>query len=191
MLWRFIHSFIYAERVYGYLLLNIFLKLFSVRIKLMTCYITTSLLTINHMQRDKMTIESSCCYFSVAQSCLTFCNPMDCSTPGFPVHHRPMSIESVIPSNHLVLCCPLFLLPLILPSIRVFSNESALCIRWSKHWSFSFIISPSNEYSGLISFRIDWSHLLADQIHYSNNWIVYLFIQSIAIEFPIKCQALF
>ena len=121
------------------------------------------------MQRDKMTIESCCCYFSVTQSRLTLCNPMNCSTPGFPVPHRLMSIESVIPSNHLVLCCRLFLLPLIFPSIRVFSNESALCIRWPKYWSFSFIISPSNEYSGLISFRIDWSHLLVDQIHYSNS----------------------
>ena len=67
-----------------------------------------------------------------------------------------MSIESVMPSNHLILCHPLFLLPLIFPSIRVFSNESALCIRWPKYWSFSFSISPSSEYSGLISFRIDW-----------------------------------
>jgi len=67
-----------------------------------------------------------------------------------------MSIESVMPSNHVILCHPLFLLPLIFPSIRVFSNESALCIRWPKYWSFSFSISPSSEYSGLISFRIDW-----------------------------------
>ena len=67
-----------------------------------------------------------------------------------------MSIESVMPSNHLILCCPLLLLPSIFPSIRVFSNESALCIRWPKYWSFNFSISPSNEYSGLISFRIDW-----------------------------------
>ena len=74
-----------------------------------------------------------------------------------------MSIESVMPSNHLILCCPLLLLPWIFPSIRVFSNESALRIRWPKHWSFSFSISPSNEYSGLISFRIDWLDLLAVQ----------------------------
>ena len=73
-----------------------------------------------------------------------------------------MSIESVIPSNHLILCCPL-LLPSIFPSIRVFSNESALGIRWPKYWSFSFSISPSNEYSGLISFRMDWLDLLAVQ----------------------------
>ena len=72
-----------------------------------------------------------------------------------------MSIESVIPSNHLVLCHPVLLLPSIFPSIRVFSNELALCIRWPKYWSFSFRISPSNEYSGLISFRIDWFELLA------------------------------
>ena len=69
---------------------------------------------------------------------------------------RLMSIESVMPSNHLILCCPLLFLPSVSPSIRVFSNESVLCIRWPKYWSFSFSISPSNEYSGLISFRIDW-----------------------------------
>ena len=108
-------------------------------------------------------------FSSVAQSCLTLCNPMDCSTPGFPVHHQLQNllkltfIESVMPSNHLILCC-LLLLPLaIFPSIRVFSNESVLCIRWPKYWSSSFSISPSNEYSGLISFRMDWLDLLAVQ----------------------------
>ena len=74
-----------------------------------------------------------------------------------------MSIELVIPSNHLILCHPLLLLPSIFPSIRVFSNESVLCIRWPKYWSFSFSISPSNEYSGLISFRMDWLDVLAVQ----------------------------
>ena len=74
-----------------------------------------------------------------------------------------MSIESVMPSNHLILCRPLLLLPPILPTIRVFSNESVLRIRWPKDWSFSFSISPSNEYSGLISFRMDWLYLLAVQ----------------------------
>ena len=74
-----------------------------------------------------------------------------------------MSIESVMPSNHLILCLPLFLLPSIFPSIRVFSNESALCIRWPKYWSVSFSISPSNEYPGLISFRMNWLDLLAVQ----------------------------
>ena len=117
---------------------------------------------------------------------------MNCSTPGFPIHHqlpslpKLMSIESVMPSNHLILCCPLSLpklmsiesvmpsnhlihcRPLLLPpsiflSIRVFSNESILRIRWPKYWSFSFSISPSNEYSGLISFRIGWLALLAVQ----------------------------
>ena len=105
----------------------------------------------------------------VAQSCPTLCNPMDCSTPGFRVITNSqsllklMSIESVMPSNHLILCQPLFLPPSIFPSIRVFSNESALHIRWPKYWSFSFSISPSNEYSGLISFRMDWLDLLAVQ----------------------------
>ena len=91
---------------------------------------------------------------------------MDCSTPGFPVlHHLPelfklMSTESVMPSNHLILCCPLLLLPSIFPSILVFSNESVLHIRWPKCWNFSFSISPSNEYAGLISFRMDGLDLL-------------------------------
>ena len=93
---------------------------------------------------------------------------MDCSTPGFPVCHQLwsllkfMSVELVMPSSHLILCRPLVLHP-VPPSIRVFSNESALCIRWPKYWSFSFSISPSNEYSGLISFRIDWLDLLTVQ----------------------------
>ena len=76
---------------------------------------------------------------------------------------KPMSIESVMPSSHLILCHPLLLLPSIFPNIRVFSNESALCIRWPKYWSFSFNISPSNEHSGLISFMMDWLDLLAVQ----------------------------
>ena len=76
---------------------------------------------------------------------------------------KPMSIESAIPSNHLILCRPLLLSPSIFPSIRVFSNDSVLHIRWPKYWSFSFSISPSNEYSGLISFRTDWLDLLAVQ----------------------------
>ena len=76
---------------------------------------------------------------------------------------KPMSVESVMPSNHLILCHPLLLLPSIFPSIRVFSNESALCIRWPKYWSFIFNISPSNGYSGLISFRMAWLDLLAVQ----------------------------
>ena len=93
------------------------------------------------------------------------CNPMDCSTPGLPVHHQLqelaelMSIKSVMPSNHLLS----LLLPSIFPSIRVFTNEPALHIMWPKYWSFSFNISPSNEYSGMISFRIDWFDFLAVQ----------------------------
>ena len=108
-------------------------------------------------------------FSSVAQSCPTFCNPMDGSTPGLlsVTNSRSppklMSIESVIPSNHLILCHPLLLPPSIFPRIRVFSNESVLCIRWPKYWSFSFNISPFNEHSGLISFRMDWLDLLAVQ----------------------------
>ena len=94
---------------------------------------------------------------------------MDCSMPGLPVHHQfpeftqTLSLESVMPSNHLILCRPLLLLPSVFPSIRVFSKESVLHIRWPKYWSFSFSISPSNEYSGLISFRMDWFDFLAVQ----------------------------
>ena len=89
--------------------------------------------------------------------------------PGFPLHHqfpslfKPMSIESVMPSSDLILCCPLLLQPSVLPSIRVLSSESVLCIRWPKYWSFSFSISPSNEYSGLISLRMNWLDLFAVQ----------------------------
>ena len=96
-------------------------------------------------------------FSSVSQSCPTLCDPMNPSTSGLPVHHqltespKPMSIELVMPSSHLILCHPL-LLPSIFPSIRVFSNESALRIRWPKYWSFSFNISPTNEQPGLISF---------------------------------------
>ena len=99
----------------------------------------------------------------------TLCDPKDCSTPGFPIHTNPwnllklMTIVLVMPSNHFILCHPLLLLPSIIPSIRVFSNESVLRINWSKYWSFSFSISPSNEYSGLISFRMDQVDLLAVQ----------------------------
>ena len=105
---------------------------------------------------------------SVAQSCPTLCDPMDCSTPGFPIHSQhpeftQTHVESVMPSNHLILCHPLLLLPSIFPSIRVFSNGSVFCIRWPKYCSFSFSISPSNEYSGLVSFRMDWLDLFAVQ----------------------------
>ena len=99
--------------------------------------------------------------------CLTLCNPMDCKSRAslsFTISQsllKLMSIESVMPSNHLILCHPLFLLPSIFPSFRVFSNESALHIRCPKYWSFS--INPSSEYSRLISFRIDWFDLPALQ----------------------------
>ena len=108
-------------------------------------------------------------FSSVAQSCLTHCDPWTVA------HHASLSItnsqsllklmpiESVMPSNHLILCHPLLLLPSIFPSIRVFSDKSVFCIRWPKLWSFSFSTSPSNDYSGLISFRMDWFDLLAFQ----------------------------
>ena len=106
-------------------------------------------------------------FSSVTQSCPTLYDPMDCSTPGlksFTISQsllKPMSIESMMPSSHLILCLPILLLPSIFLSIRVFSNELALHIRWPKYRSFSFSISPSHEHSGLTSFRIDWLDLLA------------------------------
>ena len=112
------------------------------------------------------------CQFSSVQSLShvpLFATPWiaACQTSLFITNSRslpkPMSIESVMPSSHLILCHPLFLLPPIPPSIRVFSNESTLCMRWPKYWSFSFNISPSNEHPGLISFRMDWLDLLAVQ----------------------------
>ena len=108
-------------------------------------------------------------FSSVSKSCLTLCDPRDGSTPGLPVHHqlpsllKLMSTESVMPSNHFILCCPLLLLSSIFPSIRVFYKESVLHIRWPKYWSISFNISPSNKYSGWIPFRMDLLDLLEVQ----------------------------
>ena len=127
-------------------------------------------LHLPHWQMDSLPpnhLGSLLLLYSSVKSYPTLCEPMDCSTPGLPVHPnsqsslRLMSIESVMPSNHLSFCHPLLLLPSVFLSIRVFSNESVLCIRWPKYWSFS--ISPANEHSGLISFRMDWLDLLAVQ----------------------------
>ena len=121
-----------------------------------------------HRSGRSFTTYSICCC-SAAQSCPTLCDPMDCSTPGFPIlHHLPElaqihvhGVSDAIQPSHPLL--PLLLLPPTFPSIRVFSSESACHIRWSKYWSFNFNNSPSNEYSGLVSFRIDWLDLLAVQ----------------------------
>ena len=108
-------------------------------------------------------------FSSVTQSCPTLRDPMNRNTPGLPVHHqlpsspKLTSIKLVMPSSHLILWHPLFFLPPILPSIRVFSNESTLRIGWPKYWSFSFNISPSHEHPGLIFFRMDWLDLLTVQ----------------------------
>ena len=123
---------------------------------------------------SKITTDSDCSYEitdTLVQllSHVRLCNPMDCSTPGLPVHHRLLeftqthSIESVMPSNRLILCLSPSPPSSIFPSIGVLPHESALLIRWPKYWSFSFSISPSNEYSGLMSFRMDWLDLLAVQ----------------------------
>ena len=112
---------------------------------------------------------SSVRFSSASQSCPTLCDHMDYNMPGFSVHHdtrsflKLMSIELAMPSNHLILRCPLLSLPSIFPSNRVFSNKSLLCIRWPGYCSFSFSLSPSNEYSELTSFRIVWFDLLAVQ----------------------------
>ena len=100
--------------------------------------------------------------------CPTLCDPMVCSTPGFPVHHQlpelaQTHVHRIGDANHFILCHPLLHLPSVFPSIRVISKESVLPIRWPKYWSFSFSISPSSEYSGLISSRMDWLDLLAVQ----------------------------
>ena len=126
-----------------------------------------------YILRDKIIhlagVSCICCCCSVSQLCLTLFDPMDCSTPGLLVpHHLPslpkfMSIASVMPSSHLILRYPLILPPSIFPSIRDFSNESAVHIWWPKHWSFGFSISLSNEYSGLISLKIYCFDLLAVQ----------------------------
>ena len=114
-------------------------------------------------------LSDKCCCCSVAQSCSILATPWTAACQAslsFTISQsllKFMSIESVMPSNHLILCHRLLLLPSIFPSIRVFAKETALCIRWPKYWSFSFSISPSDEYSGLISFRIDWFDLLAVQ----------------------------
>ena len=116
-------------------------------------------------QIDVISIKFS----SVAQLCPTLCDPIEphharppCSSPS-QSPHKPMSIESVMPSNHLILCCPLLLSPSIFPSIRVFPNESVFRIRWPQYWSFSLRISLSNEYSGMISFRMDGLDVLVVQ----------------------------
>ena len=117
--------------------------------------------------------------------------PMDCSMPGFPVYHQLPELaqihvhELVMSSNHVILCCPLLVLPSIFPSIRVFSNESVLHIRWPKYWSFSFSISLSNEYSGLISFRTDWFDLLAIQ------WTLKIFFQHQSQKSTIRQRSAF
>ena len=107
-------------------------------------------------------------FSSLTQSCRTLCDPMDTHQAYLSITNsqsllKLLSIESVMPSNHLILCCPLLLLPLIFPSIRVFSNESVLHIKWPQYCTFSINITPSSEYSGLISFRMDWLDLLAVQ----------------------------
>ena len=108
-----------------------------------------------------------CCYFLVTQSCLTLYDPMNCSTSHFPILHYFLEFTSThvhsMPSKHFILCCPFLLLPFIFPSIRVFFNELVLHMKWKIIGAFSFSISISNEYSGLISFRIDWFYLLAIQ----------------------------
>ena len=118
-------------------------------------------------QRKNTSSRHECQFSSVTQSCPTLCDRKNCITPGLPVHHhsrsslRLTSIESVMPSSHLILCRPLLLLPPIPLSIRIFSNESTLCMRWPKYWSFSFSIIPSKEPPGLISCRTDWLDFFA------------------------------
>ena len=134
----------------------------------LSCFCFTSFLLlfygINHFllfSLHQVTYYPSCC-FSVTQSSPTLCNPMDCSMPGLHVPHHLLEFAqvhahcTVMPSSHLILWCPLLILPSIFPSIREFSNESSVCIRWLKYWNFNFSISCSSEHSGLISLKISW-----------------------------------
>ena len=133
------------------------------------CINNQKLFTHTRKSLGQERIIDSVQFSSLAQSCLTLCDPMNHSTStslsitNSQSLHKLMSIESVMPSKHLILCHPLLLPPSIIPSIRVFYSESVLCMRWPKYWSFSFNISPSNEYPGLISSRMDWFDLLAVQ----------------------------
>ena len=126
-----------------------------------------SVVLASGVEHSDLAVICGCCL--VAQSCLTLCDSMNCSSKSFlsfTIYQsllKLMPIESVMPSNHLILCRCLLLLSSVFPSIRVFSNEPALRFIWPKYWSFSFSVSPSKEYSGLISFRIDWLDLLAVQ----------------------------
>ena len=128
-------------------------------------------------------------FSSVTQLCPTLCDPKDCSMTGFIVHHHSwrflklMSIESVMPSNYLILWSPLLLPPSLFLSIRDFSNESILCIRRLKYWSFNFSISPSNEYSGLISFKMDWFDLTVQGTQASSPTPQFKTINSLVLSF--------
>ena len=130
---------------------------------------STLQLTLGGSALQPITWIGSVQFGSVAQSCRTLCDPMNHSTLGLPVHHQLPEFTQThvhrvsMPCSHLILCHPLFLLPLIPPSIRIFSSESTLRVRWPKYWSFSFSIIPSKEHPGLISFRIDLLELLAVQ----------------------------
>ena len=139
--------------------------------------------------------------FSSVQSCPTLCDLVNCSTPGLPVHRQLpeftqtlTSIESVMPSSHLILCRLLFLLTPIPLSIRVFSSESTLCMRWPKYWSFSFSISPSSEHPGLISFRMDWLDLLTVQgtlksiLHHSSKASVLQYSAFFTVQLSHPCM---
>ena len=128
-----------------------------------TCYAVIKWSHLNNIVRQRFSSVQSFSHAQLFATPWTAACQASLSITNSQSLLKLMSIESVIPSNHLILCHPLLFLPSILPSIRVFSNESVLCIRWPKYWSFSFSISPSNEYSGLISFRMDWLDLLAVQ----------------------------
>ena len=128
-------------------------------------------------------VQFSCCHVRLFATPQTAARQASLSITNSRSPPKLMSIESVMPSNHLTLCHPLLLLPSILPSIRVFSNESALNIRWPKYWSFSFNINPSNEHPGLISFRMDWLDLLASDSQESSPTPQFKSINSLVLSF--------
>ena len=172
--------------VYYYMILKVpwSLILLEGGLYLKMCTINSYLRIHHNVKQNYSSVQSLSCVWLFATLWTTACQA-SLSITNSRSPPKPMSIQSVMPSNHLIFCRPLLLLPSVFPSIRVFSNESALCIRWPKYWSFSFNISPSNEHPGLISFRTDWLDLLAVQgiLKESSSIPQFKSINSLALSF--------
>ena len=172
--------------VYYYMILKVpwSLILLEGGLYLKMCTINSYLRIHHNVKQNYSSVQSLSCVWLFATLWTTACQA-SLSITNSRSPPKPMSIQSVMPSNHLIFCRPLLLLPSVFPSIRVFSNESALCIRWPKYWSFSFNISPSNEHPGLISFRTDWLDLIAVQgiLKESSSIPQFKSINSLALSF--------